>query len=86
MIEDFRLQVAESLLRYESAKNDELQSKNAKLRELLKDMWASMADCHDTCATCKHFEDEYEAADGSFGHTGECVFLRRMQELGVEVD
>lgn len=62
-----------------------LKGDNAKLRELLKDMWASMADCHDICATCKHFEDEYEAADGSFGHTGECVFLRRMQELGIEV-
>ena len=64
---------------------DGLKAENAKLRELLKDMWASMADCHDICATCKHFKDEYEAADGLFGHTGECVFLRRMHELGVEV-
>ena len=61
------------------------QERIAELKELVRDMWASMADCHDICATCKHFEDEYEAADGSFGHTGECVFLRRMQELGVEV-
>ena len=66
--------------------DESLAGENAKLRELLKDMWASMADCHDICATCKHFEDEYESADGSFGHTGECVFLRRMRELGIEVD
>lgn len=45
--------------------------KNAKLRELCADMWAT---CCGECELCEHSE-EY----------GTCEFYRRMRELGVDV-
>lgn len=67
-------------------KVESLEDDNKALRELVRDMWTDMCSYEHDCRMCAYFEDEYEAADGSFGHTGECVFLRRMQELGIEVD
>lgn len=56
---------------------------NAKLRELVSDMWAYMATpCDDYCDKCL-------SADKCLGHD-ECPkrgeYERRMVELGVEVD
>lgn len=50
---------------------DELEAENAKLRELVRDMWRDgMCECDErgACATCEY------------------GYLDRMRELGIEVD
>lgn len=58
----------------------EVEDKNDKLRELVRDMWNGMC----ARAECRHCE-HYELKDGQ-RFVGECEFHRRMCEFGIEVD
>ena len=64
----------------------DLEAKNAKLRELAKEMWSVMWACAEE--RCTHRENGCYRVGGNGttpkGH-GECWFKQRMRELGVEV-
>jgi len=68
-----------------------LASKNAKLRELCKDMMAFVED-DDACEHCRHDAECVEAADGELvlPYESRCLmlglFADRMRELSVEAD
>lgn len=64
-------------------------AENAKLRELVRDMWRShIWYSHDQaylCEGCQHFEECVD--DVLDGTCPMCdPYLKRMQELGIEVD
>lgn len=68
----------------------QLQTDNAKLRELCADMYGFIKrmdeDCGDVTFSdcfdyCKH-----DTADDGCCKTGECWYEQRMRELGIEVD
>lgn len=65
--------------------NADLEAKNAKLRELAKEMWSVMWACAEE--RCTHRENSCYRVSGNGttpkGH-GECWFKQRMRELGVE--
>ena len=53
-----------------------LRAENAKLRELVSDMWLGLycpTESTDGCPPCPFYKD------------GECFFESRMRELGIEV-
>ena len=63
------------------AERNELREENAKLRELVRELWTYAEQelvCDDNCP--------YGAACDWMEPTVVCVFKRRMRELGVEVD
>ena len=57
-----------------------LADENAKLRELVRDMWNGMCGYAHDCRSCEH----YELYEGQ-RLVGECQYHARMRELGVEV-
>ena len=59
-----------------------LEDENAKLRELVLDMWCALWECNQY--TCKHGEEGCYTKNGDNG--GKCVLRDRMRELGVEVN
>lgn len=75
---------------------DQLEAENAKLRELLRDMWGyavnremelcNACSCADgdfaDCSAC----DEYDGACGIAKKRFEELYADRMRELGIEVD
>ena len=58
---------------------ERLEAENAKLRELVRDMWNGMCGYGHDCRFCEH----YELCEGQ-RFVGECEYRRRMRELGVE--
>lgn len=58
----------------------QLEAENAKLRELVADMWNGMCGYGHDCRYCEHYELYAEQR-----FVGECEYHRRMRELGVEV-
>lgn len=58
----------------------ELATENAKLRELVLDMWAALWTCNQYA--CKNGEDGCYTEDGDNG--GKCALRDRMRELGVD--
>ena len=56
----------------------QLRDENAKMRKLVADMWNGMCSYGHDCRRCAHWEPERS------GHV--CEYLRRMRELGIEVD
>ena len=58
-----------------------LKAENAKLRELVADMWQGMCGYFHDCRDCEH----YELYEGQ-RFVGECEYHRRERELGIEVD
>jgi hypothetical protein len=65
----------------------DLKAENAKLRELCAGLWNVMWACAEQRCPHRH-EDCFVVngnGDGPKGH-GECLYKRRMRELGVEVD
>lgn len=69
--------------------NRELRAENAKLRELVQDMYGFIESTDENCGDvtfsdcfdyCKH-----DSADDGCCKTGECYYERRMRELGIEV-
>lgn len=57
---------------------DQLQAENARLRELVADMWDGMCGYTHECRSCEH----YELYEGQ-RFAGECEYHKRMRELGV---
>lgn len=57
---------------------ERLESENAKLRELVRDMWNGMCGYVHDCRYCEH----YELYEGQ-RFVGKCEYHRRMTELGV---
>lgn len=60
-------------------KPKDLERENAKLRELVRDMWRGMCGYAHNCFVCSHYQPIGVAP-------GECEFFTRMRELGIEVD
>lgn len=63
---------------------------NAKLRELVADMWGFIEgtdeDCGDvTFSSCFDY-CKHDTADDGCSKTGECWYEPRLRELGIEVD
>lgn len=56
------------------------EAENAKLRELVRDMFDGMCGYEHDCRSCEH----YELHEGQ-RFVGECEYHKRMRELGVEV-
>lgn len=56
-----------------------LRAENAKLRELVRDIWMALWTCNQH--TCKHGNDGCYTEDGNSG--GRCTLHDRMYELGV---
>lgn len=69
---------------------ERLETENAELRELCKDMMAFVED-EDACERCGHDAECVEAADGELvlPYEGQCLmldlFADRMRKLGIEV-
>lgn len=57
---------------------EDLKAQNAKLRELVQDMYG----CSDSCTHCRHWNQ----GDGFYCSLGVGWKARRMRELGIEVD
>ena len=66
---------------YFSARVKDLEAENAKLRELVNDMWICISHGSEgwDCTGCKRDPD-------SVCIMGICEFSQRMHELGIEVD
>ena len=67
-----------------------LLDENAKMRELVADMWGFIEgtdeDCGDvTFSSCFDY-CKHDTADDGCSKTGDCWYEQRMRELGVEVD
>ena len=67
---------------------DCLHAENAKLRELVADMWGFIEgtdeDCGDvTFSSCFDY-CKHDTADDGCSKTGECWYEQRMRELGVD--
>lgn len=60
----------------------DMVDENAKLRELCRDLFDRLMDKDEICGECRS-SCEYDA--WNFGIDG-CIYKRRMDELGVEVD
>ena len=57
-----------------------IDEENAKLRELVRDMWRGMCNSYSrNCFACKHYPR-------TASQKCECEFRTRMRELGIEVD
>jgi len=56
-------------------------AENARLRELVADMWNGMCGYEHDCRYCEHYELYAEQR-----FVGECEYHRRMRELGVKAD
>lgn len=71
--------VMEALVSYvDDSRVDGLCEENAKLKELVRDMYG----CGDSCTHCKHWNQ----GDGFYCNLGVGWKARRMKELGIEVE
>ena len=64
----------------EATLGSDLKAENAKLRELVRDIWAVLWTCNQYA--CKHGKDGCYTEDGDNG--GKCALCDRMRELGVD--
>ena len=66
---------------------DKLESGNAKLRELVRDMWALLDDMCEAGGECGAFDRRaFDIETGVNAPCRQTDLLKRMRELGIEVD
>ena len=61
--------------------NDKLKLENAKLRELVRELYNRLNDSDENCGECRSSCD-YDA--WNFGDP-KCIYAKRVRELGIEV-
>lgn len=61
---------------------DEMEAENAKLRELVRELYNRLNDSDENCGECRSSCD-YDA--WNFGDP-KCIYAKRVRELGIGVD